>query len=457
MWSKATAAPRVIERRRCTCFRLAGATKRGTLARRGPDCYWGFVSHRRNSQPPHVRTPRLEQAGPPRTIFHAKMVPGTGERAGCYEIRRGKPMRPLVHTIALLCLIATAPRDAAQQPTAIPVGVLPAELRPITQATDFVGRVEAMERVDIRARVTGFLQEVLFKEGDLVKEGDVLYRIEPDTFQAAVQQAQGALLEAQGKFANATAQRARTEELVKTDAASARLLDARIADEKSAQGDVITADANLKTANVNLGYTEITAPITGEIGRTKLTKGNVVGPDSGVLTTIVSRDPMYVTFPVSQREFLNVQSRRNARRGEQALAVRIRFSDGSTYDQTGRINFVDVTVDRATDTVMVRATMPNPQWHADRRAARPRLGRSRQAGREGAGAAVGADRRSAGDVCLHRGGWQGAVTAREAGRRIGPLRDHRRRPQGRRAGGRAGDGKPAPRLAGDRQSGAAAA
>ena len=273
-------------------------------------------------------------------------------------------MRHLMHAVAVVCLLATAAQVAAQQPTAIPVGVLPAELRPITQATEFVGRVEAVERVEIRARVTGFLQEVLFKEGDIVKAGDVLYRIEPDTFQAAVQQAQGALFEAQGKFANATAQRARTQELTKTDAASKALLDVRIADEKSAQGDVVIADANLKTANVNLGYTEITAPITGEVGRTKLTKGNVVGPDSGPLTVIVSRDPMYVTFPVSQREFLHVQENADrkvgAERGQQ-FAVRISFSDGSTYDQTGRINFVDVTVDRATDTVLVRATFPNPR------------------------------------------------------------------------------------------------
>ena len=116
--------------------------------------------------------------------------------------------------------------------------------------------------MEIRARVTGFLEDVLFKEGELVKEGDVLYRIEPDTFQAAVQQAQGALLQAQAKFANATAQRGRTEELVKTDAASRALLDERVGNEKEAQGDVVIADANLKTANVNLGYTEITAPIT---------------------------------------------------------------------------------------------------------------------------------------------------------------------------------------------------
>ena len=145
---------------------------------------------------------------------------------------------------------------------------------------------------------------------------------------------------------------------MKTDAASRALLDERVAAQTGAQGEVVVADANLKTANVNLGYTEITAPISGEIGRTKVTKGNVVGPDTGPLTVIVSRDPMYVTFPVSQRVFLNIEGERKAM--HEALSVRIRFSDGSTYGQLGRINFIDVTVDRATDTVTVRATMPNP-------------------------------------------------------------------------------------------------
>ena len=209
--------------------------------------------------------------------------------------------------------------------------------------------------------MTGFLQEVLFKEGESSRQGDVLYRIEPDTFQAAVQQAQGALLRGAGQVRQCHRAAARTQELVKTDAASRRRSTGTPRLKRAPQGDVVIADANLKTANVNLGYTDITAPITGEIGRTKLTKGNVVGPDSGPLTVIVSRDPMYVTFPVSQREFLNVQRRRTAQGEAAALAVRIRFSDGSTYDQSGRINFVDVTVDRATDTVLVRATLPNPK------------------------------------------------------------------------------------------------
>lgn len=267
-------------------------------------------------------------------------------------------MRVLIGSVLAVCILAGTSNGWAQQPTSIPVGTVAAELRPITKATEFVGRVEAIERVEIRARVTGFLQDVPFKDGDIVKKGDVLYRIERDSFDAAVQQARGALLEAQGKYANATAQRARTEELVKTATASRALLDERVAAETGAQGEVVMADANLKTASVNLGYTEITAPITGEIGRTKVTTGNVVGPDSGPLTVIVSRDPMYVTFPVSQRVFLKLQ---NDRRSLQAaLTVRIGFSDGTTYAQPGRINFIDVTVDRATDTVTVRATMPNP-------------------------------------------------------------------------------------------------
>jgi membrane fusion protein (multidrug efflux system) len=269
-------------------------------------------------------------------------------------------MRLTSYPAALLCLLALAPPSSAQQQSAVPVATTPAELRPITKASDFVGRIEAIQRVEIRARVTGFLQDVLFTEGAQVKEGAVLYRIERDSFEAAVQQAQGALFEAQGKFANATVQRGRTEELVKTATASRALLDERVGNEKEAQGQVVIADANLKTANVNLGYTEIIAPIAGEVGRSKYTKGNVVGPDSGPLTLIVSTDPIYVTFPVSQRVFLTVQEQATRKEIQQTVTVRLRFSDGTSYDQVGKINFVDVTVDRATDTVLVRATVPNP-------------------------------------------------------------------------------------------------
>ena len=134
---------------------------------------------------------------------------------------------------------------------------------------------------------------------------------------------------------------------------------ARAADEQ-ADGAILTDQANLDTAQINLGYTKITSPITGKIGRTNITRGNVVGPDSGPLTLIVSQDPMYVTFPVSQRELLEARKTGNFSDIKE-IKVKIRFSDGSLYDQVGTINFIDVTVDRTTDTVIARATMPNPK------------------------------------------------------------------------------------------------
>lgn len=249
----------------------------------------------------------------------------------------------------------------AQQPApaAVPVGTVMAEKRAVTQTADFVGRIEAVNRVDVRARVTGYLEEVLFKDGANVTAGAPLFRIERAPFEAAVEQAQGALEKAQGALQNATVQRQRAEELLRTNAGSVAIRDQRVAEEKGAQGDLTVAEANLKSAQINLGYTEIKAPIAGRIGRTKVTKGNVVGPDSGVLAQIVSDDPMYVTFPVSQREFLALKTNRLPADG-QAPLVSLKFSDGSSYDQKGRVDFVDVSVERATDTVLVRATLPNP-------------------------------------------------------------------------------------------------
>lgn len=284
------------------------------------------------------------------------------ERSRMAQVKRTPAASCLSSATLIVCFaFALGTSALAQQPTptAIPVGTVIAEKRAITQTADFVGRIEAVNRVDVRARVTGYLDEVLFKDGSTVAEGTPLFRIERAPFEAAVEQAQGALERAQGTLQNATVQRQRAEELLKTSAGSVAIRDQRVAEEKGAQGDQTTAEANLKTAQINLGYTEIKAPIAGRIGRTKLTKGNVVGPDTGVLVQIVSDDPMYVTFPVSQREFLALKTNRLPADG-QAPLVSLRFSDGSTYEQKGRVDFVDVSVERATDTVLVRATLPNP-------------------------------------------------------------------------------------------------
>jgi membrane fusion protein (multidrug efflux system) len=272
---------------------------------------------------------------------------------------RRQNLWPLVYAaLAGLLPVASAPAQT-QTSAAVPVGVVAAEKQPVARSAEFVGRIEAPGRVDVRARVSGYLDGVLFKEGDRVREGDPLYRIDQAPFQAAVQQAQGALLRAQAEYKNATLQAGRAEELFRTSAGSEAERDRRVAEQQASQGGVVTADANLRTAKINLGYTEIMAPISGIVGKTRVTKGNLVGPDSGVLTTIVSQDPMYVAFPVSQREFLNVK-RSELQSSDRKVRATIRFSDGSTYDKPAVIDFLDVTVDRATDTVLVRGTIPNP-------------------------------------------------------------------------------------------------
>ena len=251
------------------------------------------------------------------------------------------------------------PALAQQQSTVVPVGVAKAERKPITKAGDFVGRVEAISRVEIRARVTGYLDGVLFKEGDLIKEGALLYRIEKGLFGAQVQQAEGALERSKAAKTLSALQLARAEDLVEKQAGTVVARDQAQAADQQAEGAVMADEANLTTAQINLSYTDIVSPITGKIGRTNITKGNVVSPSNGALTVIVSQNPMYVTFPVSQREFLRAQAA-----GQKVdisnIKARLRFADGTTYQQEGSINFVDVQVDRATDTILARATFPNP-------------------------------------------------------------------------------------------------
>jgi membrane fusion protein (multidrug efflux system) len=249
---------------------------------------------------------------------------------------------------------------AAQTPPSPPhVSTINAERKPIEKTHDFVGRVEAIDRVEVRARVKGYLDAVLFKEGDLVHEGDALYQIEKELFEAAVEQAEGALERSKATKVLTAAQLGRAEELLPKGATTVVARDQALAADRQAQAEIISHQADLKTAKINLGYTTIIAPITGRIGKTSLTKGNVVGPDSGVLVIIVSQDPMHVTFPVSQREFLRFQE---AGQGMDTsrLKVRLRFADGVSYNQIGHVDFVDVTVNRSTDTILVRATFPNP-------------------------------------------------------------------------------------------------
>jgi membrane fusion protein, multidrug efflux system len=249
---------------------------------------------------------------------------------------------------------------ASAPPQAPAVIVVPVDRKPVAQTLDFVGRVEALEKVDIRARVTGFLRDRHFQEGRLVKEGDLLFTIEREPFEAEVGVKQAKIESAEAALTYAVYQVERGRELVRTNAIPRATLDQRVAEQGVAAASLSGAKADLRLAEVNLGYTEIRSPIEGRIGRAAITRGNVVSPDSGVLTTVVRQDPIRVIFPVSQRQLLDIR-RSYQGRGPEAVRVLVRLPDGSAYGQFGRVNFIDVQTDRATDTALVQAQIPNPE------------------------------------------------------------------------------------------------
>lgn len=272
-------------------------------------------------------------------------------------------MRVSGATLLVLFLLA-APPLAAQQPqapTATPVGVVAVAEEDVTEQTSFIGRVEAIDRVSLVARVTGFLEQQSFRDGQDVKKDDLLFVIEREPFVASVNAAKAELASSEALKLNADQQLARAEELVRTNNIPVATRDQRRAEAASAAANVLEARAALEQAEINLGYTLIRAPVAGRIGRATVSVGNVVSPQSGTLALLVSQDPMYVTFPVSQRILLDIKRSREATGDGSNFKVRLAFADGSVYDQEGVLDFLDVTVAQGTDTVTVRARIPNPK------------------------------------------------------------------------------------------------
>src|SRR3984893_9228630 len=257
---------------------------------------------------------------------------------------------------AQLASLIGVPVHAQQTVPPPAVLVQPAELRSMTKQAEFVGRAEALEKVDLRARVQGFLGSRLFKEGDDVKEGQVVFTIEREPFEAAVDQRKAKLAAARATFANADQQLQRTAELARKGNAPLAQLDQKTAEQGQAKAAVMEAEANLRDAQIQLSYTEIKTPISGRSGRAAVSPGNLVGPDSGVLATVVQEDPMQVLFSVTQREML--EARETEPSGK--VRARVRLADGSLYGEKGRIDFFDVQVNPRTDGQIVRAMFPNP-------------------------------------------------------------------------------------------------
>lgn len=249
--------------------------------------------------------------------------------------------------------------NQAKAPAPPPPAVIvaPVGLQDLNSEQSFTGRIEAIDKVQIRARVQGFLKARLFDEGADVKSGAVLFEIDPEPFQVAVQQAEANVASAKAALTLAQQTLERTEELAGRGTSSKASLDQARSGQLQADASLKARTAELQTAKLNLGYAHITAPMNGRTGRSAFSVGNLVGPDSGPLVLVVAQDPMYVSFPVPQWMLTQV---RKAGSGPDSVFVRLKLADGTVYDHTGNIEFADVQATASTDSVLVRAKVPNP-------------------------------------------------------------------------------------------------
>ena len=261
-----------------------------------------------------------------------------------------------------LALVAQSSLAFAQGGPAGPpaVGTTVVQRQSITQTDEFVGRVQAINRVALVARVTGFLTKQLFTEGAEVKPGDLLYQIEKPPFEADVQAKQAAVAQANAQLANASITLNRATTLLNTPAGQRSTVDDATASQRSNAALLLGAQANLQTSQINLGYTDIVSPIAGKIGRTAVTIGNVVGPSTGTLDTIVSQDPMYIYFGVAVRTVLDLRERYANSGGSAAVIIKLKLPNGRMYTQDGHLDYIDPFVSPNTDTINLRGVVANP-------------------------------------------------------------------------------------------------
>jgi membrane fusion protein (multidrug efflux system) len=293
----------------------------------------------------HIRTSRLSGDAMTPVMFSCRVMAlllGAIALSGCGDGKQANPA-------------ASAPNPAV---TVVKVGAQ--EIRP---TVTFTGRVAAKEKVDLRARIDGFLEKRLFTEGADIKEGDLLFVIEKGLYQAAVDQAKASIVTAEATLKQADLEVDRQSQLVARNAGTQAKLDEVVAKQGEARGNLLSQKAALEKAELQLSYTDVRAPVAGRIGRASVSVGNFVGTSSAALATIVSQDPIYVTFPVTQREILAVRKENAGKPGDRPdqYVIHVQLADGSRYDQSGKLDFLDVTVNQGTDTALVRAVFANPQ------------------------------------------------------------------------------------------------
>ncbi len=272
----------------------------------------------------------------------------------------------MVVSALLLLLTACSEREQPPAPKPPPVEVLTVREQPVIPRFEYVGRVEAIDELSVRPRVEGYIESRHFTEGDMVQKGQLLYKIDPRPFIAALDNARGAQARAEAALRVAERNYRRGRELIVTGAISKSQMDELEGNYDEAQASLKEAQANVETAELNLSYTDVTSPLTGRAGVNQYTQGSLVGPTSDPpLTTIVSVNPTYVRFEVPEDRLFAVQLEQ-AQRRERGVAperrdIRIKQPDGNYYPYRGDIVFVDNQVNLNTGSVLVRARFPNPE------------------------------------------------------------------------------------------------
>lgn len=256
-------------------------------------------------------------------------------------------------------------QPAGREAPAPVVGVVTVHPQTVALTVELPGRLESLRTADVRAQVGGIIQKRLFQEGSYVRAGQPLYQIDSSTYEASLESARAQLATAQATLAKADADLARYKPLVAADAISKQEYDAAVTAKRSAEAGVKAAQAAIKSAGISLNRSRITAPISGFIGQSKVSEGTLLNAgDVTVLATIRQTNPMYVNVTQSASEVMKL--RQQVAEGkllaaDGAIAVGIKFDDGTVYPEKGRLLFADPTVDESTGQITLRAAVPNDQ------------------------------------------------------------------------------------------------
>ncbi|WP_280539805.1 efflux RND transporter periplasmic adaptor subunit [Chromohalobacter sp. 11-W] len=247
--------------------------------------------------------------------------------------------------------------DAVSAPPPPKVDVAAVLVEPVTLRETFTGRVAAPQTVQVRPRVSGYIDEVAFEEGELVEAGNLLFRIDPRPYEARVQAAKASLAQARSQRQLAEVEAGRANTLIGRQAISREQYDQRKAAALNAQAQEAEAEATLTSAELELQYTRVTAPVTGRTGRAMVTKGNLASADASVLTTLVSVDPLYVYFDSNEAD---AQGAQKLLARDEPLTLNIGMTGETGFPHQGQLDFVDNQINADTGTLRYRAVLPNP-------------------------------------------------------------------------------------------------